>query len=576
MKNWIITALAVGLAIIGTLAVVAQTGGARVEVRVWEHLDDDRDNRVSARVDGGSWRGAFKVAMDGVSGSGVYRYGDVRIDSGGTRVYVRVWERVDDPSRNYVSVRSLGGSWGALGTIPLGREPASEYKSLANGRFRYSDIALTVDTSRSPAPPSRPTATPEDADSDTATATPAPSSTATPVPTATPSASDLAESCSFEDSLPRVRAATVQVTGSSSRNFSTAFHIGNGEFVTTAHSVTMGERVTLTADGGYRTYAVVVERGDYEDRPRNWAEVGEDVALLHASAIPSAALDWAVSGEGDDWSGDPVAVVGYSWGSVQRTARGNIQGIHGDGRAINVIITSEREPAPGNSGSPIVDACGAVRGMVSSGQRTSDDDDAPATASGPRSTALVARLALDGEPRENAMLARRAAVPAPIPTAVPEAGAGGVPAGGGGAPPAGGGAPSGGSGADAQPTPTPGASRAERRAALVAYQERVMAALLITLALEWGPVNDALAAAESQRNTLIAQCNTELQRLQGPRNWIQYAVMYEWCRGQEIPLVARINQLITDLNAMRERHRAVIAGAQAAAAADLAAFDAQS
>lgn len=189
----------------------------------------------------------------------------------------------------------------------------------------------------------------------------------------------------------------------------------------------------------------------------------------------------------------------------------------------------------------------------------------PATASGPRSTALVARLALDGEPRENAMLARRAAVPAPIPTAVPEAG--GAPAGGV--------SPGGGGGVEAQPTPAPGASRAEQRAALVAYQARVLAALLVSLALEWGPVNDALVAAESQYSTLITWCNAKLAELSGPRNIILYGVTLQYCSNQEIPLVARINQLRTDLNAMRERHRALIAGAQAAAAADLAAFDAQ-
>ena len=359
MKNWIITALAVGLAIIGTLAVVsAQRSTTDVDIRVWESVDEPERNFVSARPEGGSWAdlGTVPVYLDGLA---PYRYGDIKLVTGVGTVEIRVWERSDNPEENFVSARVEGGSWADFGTIPLGEGKATPYQTTSNGRFRYSDITLTV---RGPA---------------TSTPTPTPTPSATPTPTPTPSASDLATACSFEDSLPRVRAATVQVTGSSSRNFSTAFHIGNGEFVTTAHSVTMGERVTLTADGGYRTYAVVVERGDYEDRPRSWAEVGEDVALLHASAIPSAALDWAVSGEGDDWSGDPVAVVGYSWGSVQRTARGTIQGIHGDGRAINVIITSEREPAPGNSGSPIVDACGAVRGMVSSGQRTSDADDAP-------------------------------------------------------------------------------------------------------------------------------------------------------------------------------------------------------
>ena len=59
-------------------------------------------------------------------------------------IEVRVWESTSDPMRNYISARPAGGSWSTLGTIPLGRGEASAYETTSNGRFRYSDITLTV------------------------------------------------------------------------------------------------------------------------------------------------------------------------------------------------------------------------------------------------------------------------------------------------------------------------------------------------------------------------------------------------------------------------------------------------
>lgn len=55
-------------------------------------------------------------------------------------VEVRVWEDVNDPERNYISARPEGGSWSALGTIPL---PLADGVS-SSGRFRYGDITLAV------------------------------------------------------------------------------------------------------------------------------------------------------------------------------------------------------------------------------------------------------------------------------------------------------------------------------------------------------------------------------------------------------------------------------------------------
>lgn len=53
-------------------------------------------------------------------------------------VEIRVWEDVNDPTRNYISARPEGGSWRTLGTIPI---PLTDGQS---GRFRYGDITLAV------------------------------------------------------------------------------------------------------------------------------------------------------------------------------------------------------------------------------------------------------------------------------------------------------------------------------------------------------------------------------------------------------------------------------------------------
>ena len=62
-----------------------------------------------------------------------------QMDGGGTRVELRVWESAEDPSRNFVSARAEGGSWADLGTVPVTMDGVS-----ASGVYRYGDLVLTV------------------------------------------------------------------------------------------------------------------------------------------------------------------------------------------------------------------------------------------------------------------------------------------------------------------------------------------------------------------------------------------------------------------------------------------------
>ena len=133
-------ALLVGVAVAGPAMAQGGGGAATVEVRVWQSVDDDRDLYVSARPAGGSWRalGTVPLALDGLTASGGYRYGDVALAE--ADVDVRVWQEASPLRGIFVSVRFAGGSWSVPGTaaLPLDDGFAS------NGRYRYGDVSLAV------------------------------------------------------------------------------------------------------------------------------------------------------------------------------------------------------------------------------------------------------------------------------------------------------------------------------------------------------------------------------------------------------------------------------------------------
>ena len=141
-------ALLVGVAVAGP-AVAQGDGGANaasLEVRVWQNVDDDRDLYVSARLAGGSWRalGTVPLALDGLTASGGYRYGDVALavpqGDGEADVDVRVWQDDSLLQGIFVSVRFAGGSWSVPGTATLPLDDGFT----SNGRYRYGDVSLAV------------------------------------------------------------------------------------------------------------------------------------------------------------------------------------------------------------------------------------------------------------------------------------------------------------------------------------------------------------------------------------------------------------------------------------------------
>ena len=87
--------------------------------------------------------GASSLPLDdGLSSSGRYRYGDIALDvplrASTVGVEVRVWQDVRDDRRIYISARIAGGSWDTLGTIRLLLDDGLS----STGRYRYGDIRL--------------------------------------------------------------------------------------------------------------------------------------------------------------------------------------------------------------------------------------------------------------------------------------------------------------------------------------------------------------------------------------------------------------------------------------------------
>ena len=148
--RWLLVVLAGLLTLLVALPATAQTEAANVELRVWQRIEDPLRIYVSARPEGGSWGtlGTIPLALDQRNSRGTFRYGDIDLgvplpgaasQDSTANVELRVWQRIADPLRIYVSARPEGGSWSTLGTIPLALDQQN-----SRGTFRYGDIALAV------------------------------------------------------------------------------------------------------------------------------------------------------------------------------------------------------------------------------------------------------------------------------------------------------------------------------------------------------------------------------------------------------------------------------------------------
>ena len=334
MSKNIIISIAVLLALcVSVIVAVAQSvRTATVEVRVWQRIADERALYISARPEGGSWRtlgtiplGRGEASAYARSTSGSYRYSDITIAG----VDVRVWQRISDARALYISARPRGGSWATLGTIPLDMSGRS-----STGTYRYGDITVRVPLSASTR----------------STPTPTPVPTASPTPSPTPTATPEARACRWDETARRVVASTVKVTTPS--GVGTAFYVGGGQWITAGHVVDDRPRSITLSNARIRVSARVVGFHPF---------TSGDVALLAAPASGAQPLGWA----GRLSLATQVAVVGYpeALGTSASFARGNVSRLLTEGGVS--FIQTDAATNPGNSGGPLVDACGRVAGVIS-------------------------------------------------------------------------------------------------------------------------------------------------------------------------------------------------------------------
>ena len=156
-------------------------------------------------------------------------------------------------------------------------------------------------------------------------------------------------SCDFKDHSSRAVSAVYQVRTSQSRG--TAFYIGNNEWLTAAH-VIEGETTVPLHNGDIQLQATVTA-GDSVT----------DLALLSAPPAATTLRFGVLSGM---VAGEAMYAVGFPLYEADSPAvsRGVMSRVETDRRAGKLIVT-DAAVNPGNSGGPVLDACGRVHGVVS-------------------------------------------------------------------------------------------------------------------------------------------------------------------------------------------------------------------
>ena len=334
-RLWGIAIVAAVVALSATGDVWAQGGpqppqSATVEVTVWRSVSNPSRLYVSTRPEGGRWR-TLNTALDMEVAEASPKFHqsnavlvEVLLGDGATvTVEVTVWRSVSNPSRLYVSTRPEGGRWRTLNTA-LDMKVAE-----ASPKFHQSNAVLV----EVPLPDSPPT---------------------------TPTEPDRSTCRIDEATAAKVIASTVQVVTPSA--LGSAFYIGNSEFVTAGHVVEDNPASISLRNTDISVSARLVGFYPFESG---------DVAILSASAPAMAALEWA----GTLAPGASIAVVGYpeGLGVSASITRGIVSRLFTH-QGVSYLQT-DSAVSPGNSGGPLVDACGRVAGVVSSsyvGERGSE------------------------------------------------------------------------------------------------------------------------------------------------------------------------------------------------------------
>ncbi|MCY4271695.1 MAG: serine protease, partial [bacterium] len=160
-------------------------------------------------------------------------------------------------------------------------------------------------------------------------------------------------SCDFADHAGNAVDAVWQVRAGQS--LGTAFHMGSEAgrswWLTAEHVVRRSQTVMLTHSGESRSARVVT------------ADRAGDIAVLSTSAGPQAAL--AFGGLSGAAPGSSVYSVGYPFyvASTPAVSRGVVSRLLDD-PTLGRVLQTDASANPGNSGGPMLNACGKVAGMV--------------------------------------------------------------------------------------------------------------------------------------------------------------------------------------------------------------------
>lgn len=164
--------------------------------------------------------------------------------------------------------------------------------------------------------------------------------------------------CTFERSMGTILPSVFQLV--TNRGFGTAFYVGNGEFVTAAH-VLEGAR-TIRLQNHERTIRQVQVAG---------IDHASDVAILRADGTGIPAIRF-----GDESSlgrGARVAAVGYPGDNIDTSSgypasiASGLLSSRGHSTDYDYVFYLRTDAAAnrGNSGGPLIDACGDVLGLIS-------------------------------------------------------------------------------------------------------------------------------------------------------------------------------------------------------------------
>ena len=296
-----------------------------VDVTVWRSVSNPSLLYLSTRPEGGPWRTEdTALDMSARSRSGRFHQSNaitvavLLANGGAASVEVTVWRSVSSPSLLYLSTRPQDGTWRTEDTA---LDMSAQSRS---GRFHQSSaitVTVPVPGSEAPVEPAEDTPTPSDR-----------------------------SQCRIDESMAaRVIASTVKVetpTGTGS-----AFYIGNGEFVTAAHVVDDGPNTITLRNQHVNVYARITGHTSREDG---------DLAILSAFVRGMTELEWA----GMLRPGASIGVVGYpeGLGTDASFTSGVVSRVFTE-NGVSYIQT-DSAVSPGNSGGPLVDACGRVAGVV--------------------------------------------------------------------------------------------------------------------------------------------------------------------------------------------------------------------